>query len=92
MTDVPRFLFPRETVELVALTPAIKGVAVTTYQVQAAPLGTRPTPGGWATPAVAGTDKGYLVNAMAVGKYGVWVKYVSVPETPVMLAAQVHIT
>ncbi len=92
MTQVPRFLLPRESVELVTLGPKVDGAPVTTYQVQAVPIGDRPAPAGWAAPATAGTSTGYLVNGLAVGKYGVWVKYTSVPETPVMLAAQVHIT
>ena len=91
-TPVPRFLLPRESVEMIALTPAIDGTPVTTYLVQAVPIGTRPTTAGWAAPATAGTDKGYLVTGLAVGRYGVWVKYTATPETPVMLAAQVHIT
>ena len=91
-TPVPRFLFPRESVELIALTPAIDGTPVTTYQVQAVPIGTRPTTAGWAAPATAGLGKGYLVNGLPVGRHGVWVKYTASPETPVMLAAQVHIT
>ncbi len=89
---VPRFLFPRESVELVALSPAIDGTPVTTYEVQGVPIGDRPAPAGWAVPTTAGASTGFLVSALPVGKYGVWVRYTSVPETPVMLAAQVHIT
>lgn len=91
MSAVPVLAVPRESVELVALSVAVDGVPVTTYQVQAAAQGTRPT-GVWAAPVAAGGDTGYLVSGLPVGLHGVWVRYVSAPETPVLLACFVRIT
>lgn len=88
---VPVLEVPRESVELVALTVTADGAPVVGYTVQAAAHGTRPT-GPWVAPATAGADTGYLVAGLPVGLHGIWVRYVSAPETPVLLACFVRIT
>lgn len=84
----------RTSIELIPLLALdIDGNPTTSYTVCCVPLGAQPT--SFTAPTSAGTALGYLVNGPALWALGasflIYAKITGSPETPVRLAAILHL-
>jgi hypothetical protein len=86
-------VYPRETVEFVAVLITIDGVTVTSptgVELAVVLDGSRPT--AW-TAAIALSGKiGIIISGLAAGQYRVWARVTSSPETPVIECGYITVT
>ena len=82
MTNV----YPRETVEFVALTVLDGKLPITTYDVQITPADSvsRPISNGWTANDTLNGQQGVIISNLSPNRYHVWVRVVGNPETPVV--------
>lgn len=94
MTTTTEWTFPRESIELVGpIRVAVDTVPVNDFEVALVPIKLRPTALSWAAPVMAEGLPYVLASNLAAGRYKLWVRYVSVPEVPVIeLDAVVTVT
>jgi hypothetical protein len=83
--------YPRETIEFQPIDITVDGqpAVAAQYQLVASPSAAldylaRPS-GAWTNVTTLGGKVGFLINGLAIGRYLVWAKLSSAPETPVIL-------
>jgi hypothetical protein len=76
--------YPRETIEFQPIDITVDGAPATAAQYQLTTGSNRPT-GAWTNVTTLGGKVGFLVSGLTAGRYLVWAKLSSAPETPVIL-------
>jgi hypothetical protein len=76
--------YPRETIEFQPIDITVDGAPAVAAQYQLTTGSARPS-GAWTNVTALGGKVGFLITGLAVGRYLVWAKLTSAPETPVIL-------
>lgn len=75
--------YQRETVEFIPVTVTVDGVPVTSgVEFAVTSGGARPT--SWAAPVTIDGQIGVMTSQQPLGRYTVWARISSAPETPVI--------
>ena len=72
---------PRESVEWVG--PVTLDGDEGVLERALVPSGQRPAEADWKAPTTIGTERGLLVQGLAVGNYRLWARVTDLPEVPV---------
>lgn len=81
----------KESVEFQEVFVTLDDVPSTAFDCALLPVGNRPVAADWAAPYTLEDRKGLLLQNLAAGEYGVWVRVTDLPETPVLYAGRIAI-